>query len=243
MKIDSGGEIRELAGCYNDFMERLEGQTAELRRLSAIKDDFLAMTTHELRTPLHGMIGIADALIHDSANPLSSTVKSDLEMIVYSGMRLSNLVNDLLVASELKQKEIKLHMRPLDLGKTVDFVLGIHRPLIHNSQLTLENQIPGKTFVLADNERLQQILHNLIGNAVKFSDAGKIVVSSELANRVEISVSDTGIGIEKDKINTIFLPFEQGDYSATRQYPGNGSGVIHCPAVGDPPRRGDLGGE
>ncbi|MFK5954103.1 MAG: ATP-binding protein, partial [Desulfobacterium sp.] len=203
----------------------LEGQTGELRRLSAIKDDFLAMTTHELRTPLHGMIGIADSLIEDSSNPLSSAVKSDLQIIVSSGMRLSNLVNDLLVASKLKQKEIKLHLRPLDLGRIVELVLDIHRPLIQNSQLTLENRIPDRTFVLADEERLQQIFHNLIGNAVKFSDAGKIVVSSEIKSRVEIRVSDTGIGIEKDKMETIFLPFEQVDYSATRQYPGTGLGL------------------
>ena len=203
----------------------LEEQTTELRRLSAIKDDFLAMTTHELRTPLHGMIGIADSLIHDTLSNLSPAVKSDLKIIVSSGMRLSNLVNDLLVASKLKQKEIKLHSRPLDLGNIVDLVLGIHRPLIQNSQLTLENRIPANTFVMADEERLQQILHNLIGNAVKFSDAGKIVVSSEPGSRIEISVSDTGIGIEKDKLTTIFLPFEQGDYSATRQYPGTGLGL------------------
>ncbi|SMD06450.1 two component transcriptional regulator, LytTR family [Desulfocicer vacuolatum DSM 3385] len=203
----------------------LEGQTAELRRLSAIKDDFLAMTTHELRTPLHGMIGIADSLINDSKNPLSPGIKSDLEIIVSSGMRLSNLVNDLLVASKLKQKEIKLHLRPLDLGKTVNLVMGIHRPLLQNAHLTLENLIPDNTFVMADEERLQQILHNLIGNAVKFSDGGKIVVSTKIGSRVEIHVSDTGIGIEKEKIETIFLPFEQGDYSATRQYPGTGLGL------------------
>lgn len=203
----------------------LEGQTAELRRLSAIKDDFLAMTTHELRTPLHGMIGIADSLIHDPFNPLSPRVKSDLKIIVHSGMRLSNLVNDLLVASRLKQKEIKLNLRSLDLGKIVDLVLDIHRPLIQNSRLTLENRIPGKTFVMADEERLQQILHNLIGNAVKFSDGGRVTVSSETGTQVEIRVSDTGIGIEKDKLETIFLPFEQGDYSATRQYPGTGLGL------------------
>ncbi len=204
----------------------LEEQTTELRRLSAIKDDFLAMTTHELRTPLHGMIGIADSLIHDTLSNLSPAVKSDLKIIVSSGMRLSNLVNDLLVASKLKQKEIKLHLRPLDLGKIVDLVLGIYRPLIRNSTLALENTIPARTFVMADEERLQQILHNLIGNAVKFSDAGKVIVSSAVRNQeVEISVSDTGIGIEEDKLTTIFLPFEQGDYSATRQYPGTGLGL------------------
>ncbi len=219
---------KELMNRQTEIEEKniiLEGQTAELRRLSAIKDDFLAMTTHELRTPLHGMIGIADSLIHDSLNTLSPGVKSDLKLIVSSGMRLSNLVNDLLVASKLKQKEIKLHLRPLDLGRIVDLVMGIHRPLIHNSQLTLENRIPGKTFVMADEERLQQILHNLIGNAVKFSDGGKVFVSSETGSRVEIRVSDTGIGIEKDKMATIFQPFEQGDYSATRQYPGTGLGL------------------
>ncbi len=203
----------------------LEGQTAELMRLSAIKDDFLAMTTHELRTPLHGMIGIAENLIHDSYGTLSPEAQSDLEIIVSSGMRLSNLVNDLLVASKLKQREIKLNLRSLDLGKTVDFVLEIHRPLIKNSPMSLENRIPSKTFVMADDERLQQILHNLIGNAIKFSDAGMIVVSSEIGSQVKISVSDTGIGIPEDKMESIFLPFEQGDYSATRQYPGTGLGL------------------
>jgi signal transduction histidine kinase len=97
--------------------------------------------------------------------------------------------------------------------------------MTRNSRLTLENRIPANTFVMADMERLQQILHNLIGNAVKFSDAGQIVLSSETGNRVSISVSDTGIGIEKEKLETIFLPFEQGDYSATRHYPGTGLGL------------------
>ncbi len=204
----------------------LENQTRDLKRLSAIKDDFLAMTTHELRTPLHGMVGIAESLIDGSSGELSSEVKTNLEIIVSSGKRLSNLVNDLLVSSKLKEKDIVLYQQPLHLKKNIDVVISIHQTLKSNPSLHLKNSVNDNHFVMADEERLQQILHNLIGNAVKFSDSGTISISSAIIeDKVQIRIEDNGIGIDKDKLEDIFLPFEQGDYSSTRKYPGTGLGL------------------
>ncbi|MCG8334338.1 MAG: cache domain-containing protein [Proteobacteria bacterium] len=204
----------------------LENQTDELKRLSAIKDDFLAMTTHELRTPLHGIIGIAESLIDGIAGDLPTKVNKDLDIIVSSGRRLSNLVNDLLVSSKLKQKDIILYQQPLHLKQNIDVVLNIHGTLKKNPGLKLENKVSDNHFVMADEERLQQVLHNLIGNAIKFTESGTITVTSEIINgNVQISISDTGVGIEQDKLEDIFLPFEQGDYSSTRKYSGTGLGL------------------
>ncbi len=244
--IRNDEELKYIEGFVNDISEQkrselelikrqkeiedknriLENQTDELKRLSAIKDDFLAMTTHELRTPLHGIIGIAESLVDGIAGDLPTKVVSNLDIIVSSGKRLSNLVNDLLVSSKLRQKDILLYQQPLHLKKNVDVVLSIHGTLKKNPGLILENNVPDNHFVMADEERLQQILHNLIGNAIKFTESGTITVTSRIDNgNVRISISDTGIGIEKDMLEAIFLPFEQADYSSTRKYPGTGLGL------------------
>ncbi|MEM9986746.1 MAG: ATP-binding protein, partial [Bacteroidota bacterium] len=195
-----------------------------LRQMDSLKDQFLANTSHELRTPLNGIIGLSEALEGEESDPGK---RENLAMIISSGKRLSSLVNDILDFSKLKNHEIELRHKPLDIHAVVDVVLRIHQPLIEGKDLKLINEIPVDTpLIMADEDRLQQILFNLVGNAAKFTERGFVKVSAAtLPAMVEIAVTDTGIGIPENKREAIFQAFEQADGSIQREFAGTGLGL------------------
>ncbi len=198
-----------------------------LRQLDKLKDDFLANTSHELRTPLNGIIGLAESLLDGAAGDLSPQVRLNMGMITSSGKRLANLVNDILDFARLKNRKLQVQIKPLHLRSLVDTVVVMSRPLVGKKDLDLSNQVDDRLpAVLADENRLQQILYNLIGNAVKFTDAGAVVVSAKQEEGlVWISVSDTGIGIAPENLTKIFTSFEQLEGHEERQYGGAGLGL------------------
>jgi two-component system sensor histidine kinase ChiS len=204
-----------------------QGHIQELSRMDRLKDEFLANTSHELRTPLNGIIGLADSLGAGAAGPLSEQAKSLLEMISGSGRRLNNLVNDILDLSRLKNRDIQLHRKAVDLRALADTVMAVTGPLVRGKPLTLINAVPADLpQVDGDEDRLQQVLFNLVGNAVKFTDRGEVFVSATPGNpEIEVSVRDTGIGIPPDRLETIFNAFEQVDGSAARNHGGVGLGL------------------
>ncbi len=190
----------------------------ELSRLNQLKDNFLANTSHELRTPLHGIIGISESIIDGVAEKVSDTVKQNLSYVIFNAKRLSFLVNDLLDMSRLKHKDIVLKKKSLDLFTVANIVLSISKHLIKNKPVTLINHIaPNAHAVFADEDRLQQIIQNLVGNAVKFTQKGKIEISAQkIGDWIEISISDTGKGIAEHKQAEIFKSFEQaGEHGGT----------------------------
>ena len=205
----------------------LDKKNAELLRLDQLKDDFLANTSHELRTPLNGIIGLADSLLDGVAGPVNQTMDKNLRMVAQSGRRLLNLVNDLLDFSKLKHENIELRNKPVFLHGLVDAVLTVSGPLVGNKDLELINAVPEDLPPAhADEDRVLQILHNLIGNGVKFTESGAVTVSAEVKGaRIFIDVKDTGIGIPDDKHQAIFKSFEQGDSSTEREYGGTGLGL------------------
>ncbi|PKL76652.1 MAG: histidine kinase, partial [Candidatus Melainabacteria bacterium HGW-Melainabacteria-1] len=192
-----------------------------------LKDEFLANTSHELRTPLNGIIGIADSMLAGATGPLSPRQHYNLSLLVSSGRRLANLVNDILDFSRLKHKHINLNLRPVALGPLTDVVLTLLMPLLGNKPIELINDIaPDCPSVLADENRLQQILFNLIGNAVKFTEAGEVCLSAQVqGEHLEIKIQDTGIGIPADKLERIFESFEQVEGDSARKYGGTGIGL------------------
>ncbi|MCP3931882.1 MAG: response regulator [Bacteroidetes bacterium] len=204
-----------------------EQQMRELQKLDKLKDEFLANTSHELRTPLNGIIGLAESLSEGAAGPLSDEVNSNLGMIASSGRRLSKLVNDILDFSKMENDELHLQLRSVDLFTATDVVLSLLKPLAEEKSLMLVNDIPRNiSMAEADENRLQQILHNLIGNAIKFTEQGKVsVFAEEKDDWLTVSVSDTGIGIAKDMQQSIFRPFEQGQGATNREYSGTGLGL------------------
>jgi signal transduction histidine kinase/ligand-binding sensor domain-containing protein/class 3 adenylate cyclase len=208
-------------------IERERSVSERLRRVDKLKDEFLANTSHELRTPLNGIIGIAESLYDGVAGDLSEKTKSNLSMIISSGKRLTSLVNSILDFSKLKIKDLELQIKPVDINSITDIVLKINEPLIAGKELSLKNEI-GKDIppVEGDENRLLQIMYNLIGNAIKFTKSGTVAVyAKQIDNMVEVSVSDTGIGIQQDKIKDIFKSFEQVDSSTAREYGGTGLGL------------------
>ncbi|MDB4285986.1 ATP-binding protein [bacterium] len=198
-----------------------------LQQVDKLKDQFLANTSHELRTPLNGIIGLSESLI-DRVTDVEQ--QEDLSLIVASGKRLSSLVDDLLDFSKLKNFDIELAKKPLDLYSLAEVVLRTSASL-SGKDVELINSIPKDLpAVYADEGRIQQILYNLIGNALKFTQEGKIEIeaSPDKANpdkMMKIRIIDTGIGIPKEKHATIFEEFQQADGSTSRKFGGTGLGL------------------
>ena len=228
-----------------NFTAQLQLKNEALERLDKLKDEFLANTSHELRTPLNGMIGIAESMLEGAAGTLSELQRKNLMMIAHSGHRLSTLVNDILDFSKLRHNTIQLQLKPTGLREITEIVLTLNRALVRNKNLQLINDIsPELPPVKADENRLQQILHNLVGNAIKFTDRGSVTVFAQVINwdkesneiqksgekqgenyQIKVTVSDTGIGIPIDKLDRIFESFEQADGSTAREYGGTGLGL------------------
>jgi len=182
-----------------------------LRQVDQLKDDFLANTSHELRTPLQGIIGIAESLFDGVAGEQSDKGRTNLSMIISSGKRLSNLVNDLLDFSKLKKQELVLQRKAVDMRTLTEVVLRLSEPLIAGKDLTLKNEI-GEDIppVDGDENRLQQIMYNLVGNAIKFTESGSVTVSAKV---------------------TPPLPPSRGKFSSDSP-PGRGEGWVDSPLEG-----------
>jgi two-component system sensor histidine kinase ChiS len=209
------------------YSQELRVKNEALSRLDELKDEFLANTSHELRTPLNGIIGIAQSLIDGAVGSLTSDQIYNLSMVVASGRRLTNLVNDILDFSKLKHQDLELHLKAVDMHALTDVVLTLSQPLVGQKSLQLVNKIkPTLPPAYADEDRVQQIMHNLVGNAIKFTELGAVTVSAKTQdNMLTITVSDSGIGIPADKLKHIFKSFEQIDASTARTYGGTGLGL------------------
>lgn len=210
-----------------DLSRNLENQNERLQAIDKIKDEFLANTSHELRTPLHGMIGLAESLLQGAGGQLPPGAERSLGMIISSGRRLNSLVGDILDFQKLRYRDITLQIRSIDLSALADLVIAVSTPLIRHKPIDIRNEIDARIpAVAADENRLQQILHNLIGNAVKFTSEGSVTLSAVQSDgMVEVSVTDTGPGIPSDKHDIIFQSFEQADSSTEREYGGTGLGL------------------
>ncbi len=216
-----------LASIFSRTFDRVEALSQRLLSLDKLKDEFLANTSHELRTPLNGIIGIADSLLAGAAGSISDTVQKNLQLIVSSGRRLASMVNDLLDFSKLQNQDLSLERQAIDLHTLAELILALLKPLTANKNLKLINKIPKHLpAVYADENRLRQVLHNLLGNAIKFTETGEVALSAEVkGSSVTLAVTDTGIGIAKDQQHLIFDSFAQGEASNQRKYEGTGLGL------------------
>ncbi|CAN2039524.1 two-component system, sensor histidine kinase and response regulator [Candidatus Magnetomoraceae bacterium gMMP-15] len=223
VEIPQGHENNEM-GLLIKTINRLLN---ELQRLDNLKDEFLANTSHELRTPLNGIIGIVESMLDGSIGPLTEEQKYNISLVASSGRRLTTLVNDILDFSKLRYNDLQLQLKPLDMHSITEVVLMFSYPLLVHKNIELINRIETDLPAAeADENRIQQILHNLIGNAIKFTEFGTISISAQVQNGyLAVTVSDTGIGISKEKLGHIFESFEQADGSIARKYGGTGLGL------------------
>lgn len=218
--------VEELSKDLKEKTEQLEYQNKRLQELDKLKDEFLANTSHELRTPLNGIIGLSESLLDGIAGSIKGKAKENLSLILVSAKRLASIVNDILDFSKLKHGNLELNYTSVDMYSMTNLVITLLAPLASKNDIVLDNKIKSKSYVRADEIRLEQILYNIIGNAIKFTEKGTITIDAAPEDDfLAVSVSDTGIGIPQDKLDLIFNSFEQVDSSISRKYGGTGLGL------------------
>ena len=222
--------VREIRSLHQAKLDKERAQArlvAELRKLNRLKDEFLATTSHELKTPLNGMIGLLESLIEETETGLPQETVQYLSLALSSGKRLGYLINDILDYSKLKNEEIFLFQKPVNLPSLVHVVMTFSQALVGGKPLALKQDLePDLPRVFADEDRLEQILFNLVGNAVKYTERGEVCVAARRTGaRVQVEVRDTGKGIAAENLSRIFEAYQQGDVQPEAQAEGSGLGL------------------
>jgi PAS domain S-box-containing protein len=240
---DSSGETTEYQAVGHDVTTRRDAEVALLRAKNAAeqadraKSEFLAIVSHEIRTPINGVIGFA-RLLNDTA--LSAAQREHVAMIRTSGHALEKLIGDILDLSKIDAGKVDIECQPFSPQSSVQEVCGFFADQARDKMLRIESRLdPGvPTCVQGDANRVRQILINLIGNALKFTERGSVTIQlscsrgepattgSRRAARLYFSVSDTGCGIPEEKLGLLFQPFTQLDPSASRRRDGTGLGLL-----------------
>lgn len=230
-------QVDQATSDLQETLETVEIQSIELdiARKNAVaanraKSEFLANTTHEIRTPINGILGFTNLLLK---SPLTTQQREYLRTIAHSSQGLLTIINDILDFSRLEEDELSLDYTPFTLRQVIEETLQILAPGASEKQLyliaTSDKDVP--QHLLGDALRIKQILINLVSNAIKFSDSGDIVVHSHLIEdseqtaRIKISVKDSGIGIDPNQRELLFEPFKQADASDSRARGGTGLGL------------------
>lgn len=238
----------ELQAARDTLEERVRRRTSELalakeRAESAdrLKSAFLATMSHELRTPLNSIIGFTGILLQGLTGPLNPEQEKQLGMVKSSARHLLALINDVLDISKIEAGQVEIHSEPFDLRATLDKVAGILRPLAEKKGLALHIELPAYLEpITGDRLRVEQVLLNLLNNAVKFTKQGTVSLQVEATDSytpggssspqpaIRLRIVDTGIGIKPEDLPKLFQPFRQVDSGLTRQHEGTGLGLAIC---------------
>jgi two-component system sensor histidine kinase/response regulator len=238
---DQEGRPLRMVGTHTDIHDKKQAesvlQLANETAMQAVrmKSQFLANMSHEIRTPMNGMLGLAELVLKTE---LSSEQRKNLKMVQTSGKALLTIINDILDFSKIEAGKLELDPVPFKLRECLDETMNLFSQAARQKELELlyrvDSNVPNH--LIGDPTRLRQVINNLIGNAIKFTQTGEILVDVVAESRpgkelgqdkvqLHVTVSDTGIGLTADKQEQIFQPFEQADGSTTRRFGGTGLGL------------------
>jgi signal transduction histidine kinase len=221
-------QLEQLNQQLGETNRELNEANAKLRELAEMKEEFLALTTHDLRSPLTVISGVISFFTSGRLGQLSPEQQNMVAMMERNAQSLIELVNDLLDASKLESGSLRLDIASIDLRSLIDESRETMEPLAREKGITLEEHIaPGLPLVEADRPKLRRVIVNLLSNAVKFTGKGGTVQlkAEPLDGRVRISISDTGVGIAPEDVERLFDKYEQARSRATRGEKGTGLGL------------------
>ncbi len=214
----------ENARLYSEQLATIE----RLQELDHLKSSFLANMSHELRTPLNSILGFTQVILEGLDGPLTENMQTDLRIVEKNGQHLLSLINDVLDMAKIEAGKFGLSLDLLDINALMAEVVDIASPLAQEKSLSLDLDVDWDRplFLQGDPIRLRQVLLNVVGNAIKFTEQGGVRIQSAAENgKVRVIVRDTGIGIPPENLEIIFDPFSQVDESTTRKSGGTGLGL------------------
>lgn len=205
----------------------LKEMTEKLISIDKMKDEFLVNTSHELQTPLNGIINISEMLAEGKYGKVNKKQEDELKVVLSVSKRLSSMIKDIIDFEKIKRDELALNIKAVNIKSASEVVVEVAKHLIESNNIEILINFPEKLSpVLADENRILQILYNLIGNAVKFTEKGTIkLYAKEDEKFVKVSIEDTGVGISKEKQKNLFQAFIQAETDVFTKYGGSGLGL------------------